>query len=49
MPIKSNYLFVVSMDIDPDKEALFKQFQTWEAERNARGAQARVPGPPTQR
>ncbi len=25
MPIKSNYLFVVSMDIDPDKEALFNE------------------------
>jgi hypothetical protein len=23
MPIKSKYLFVVSMDVDPDKEALF--------------------------
>ena len=23
MPIKSKYLFVVSMDIDPDREALF--------------------------
>jgi len=25
MPIKSNYLFVVSMDVDPDKEALFNE------------------------
>jgi len=25
MPIKSKYLFVVSMDIDPDKEALFNE------------------------
>src|SRR5262249_53161622 len=24
-PIKSNYLFVVSMDVDPDKEALFNE------------------------
>jgi len=23
MPINSNYLFVASMDVDPDKEALF--------------------------
>jgi len=26
MPIKSKYLFVVSMDIDPDKEALSTRF-----------------------
>jgi hypothetical protein len=25
MPIKSRYLFVVSMDVDPDKEALFNE------------------------
>ena len=25
MPIKSKYLFVVSMDVDPDKEALFNE------------------------
>lgn len=25
MPIKSKYLFVVSMDVDPDKEALFHE------------------------
>ena len=25
MAIKSNYLFVVSMDVDPDKEALFNE------------------------
>ena len=25
MPIKSNYLFVVSMDVDPDKEVLFNE------------------------
>jgi hypothetical protein len=25
MPIKSKYLFVVSMDIDPDREALFNE------------------------
>lgn len=25
MPIKSQYLFVVSMDVDPDKEALFNE------------------------
>jgi hypothetical protein len=25
MPIKSKYLFVVSMDVDPDKEAIFNE------------------------
>ena len=25
MPIKSRYLFVASMDVDPDKEALFNE------------------------
>jgi hypothetical protein len=25
MPIKSRYLFVVTMDVDPDKEALFNE------------------------
>jgi hypothetical protein len=25
MPIRSKYLFVVSMDVDPDKEALFNE------------------------
>jgi hypothetical protein len=25
MPIKAKYLFVVSMDVDPDKEALFNE------------------------
>jgi hypothetical protein len=25
MPVKSRYLFVVSMDVDPDKEALFNE------------------------
>ena len=25
MPINSNYLFVASMDVDPDKEALFNE------------------------
>jgi hypothetical protein len=25
MPIKSRYLFVVFMDVDPDKEALFNE------------------------
>jgi hypothetical protein len=25
MPVKSKYLFVVSMDIDPDREALFNE------------------------
>ena len=25
MPIESNYLFVVSMDVDPDKEGLFNE------------------------
>ena len=25
MPIKSKYLFVASMDVDPDKEALFNE------------------------
>ena len=25
MPIKSNYVFVASMDVDPDKEALFNE------------------------
>ena len=25
MPIKSKYLFVVSMDVEPDKEALFNE------------------------
>jgi hypothetical protein len=31
---------------EPDREALFKQFQAWEAEKNARAqAQARVPEP----
>jgi TRAP-type uncharacterized transport system substrate-binding protein len=33
---------------DVDKEALFRQFQAWEAEKNAR-AQARVPEPRAQR
>jgi hypothetical protein len=25
MPIKSKYLFIASMDVDPDKEALFNE------------------------
>jgi hypothetical protein len=25
MPIKSKYLFVASMDVDPDKETLFNE------------------------
>jgi hypothetical protein len=33
---------------EPDREALFKQFQAWEAEKNAR-AQARAPEPKAQR
>jgi TRAP transporter TAXI family solute receptor len=31
------------MPSDTDKEALFKQFKAWEAEQNARGAQASAP------
>ena len=47
--LKQSPATAATVKTDTDKEALFKQFQTWEAERNARGAQARVPGAPTQR
>jgi hypothetical protein len=30
MPIKSNYVFVASMDVDPDKEALFNEVYDFE-------------------
>ena len=46
--LKQSPATAATVKTDTDKEALFKQFQTWEAERNARGAQARVPGAPTQ-
>jgi hypothetical protein len=40
MPIKSKYLFVVSMDIDPDREALFNEIYDTEHVPNL----SRVPG-----
>jgi hypothetical protein len=40
MPIKSKYLFVVSMDVDPDKEALFNEVYDTEHVPNL----AKVPG-----
>ena len=40
MPIKSNYLFVVSMDVDPDKEVLFNEIYDIEHVPN----QLKVPG-----
>ena len=51
MPINSKYLFVVSMDVDPDKEALFNEVYDTEHVPNllkVRGvhAVARVEGEP---
>jgi hypothetical protein len=40
MPIKSRYLFVVMMDVDPDKEALFNEIYDAEHVPNL----SRVPG-----
>jgi len=40
MPIKSRYLFVASMDVDPDKEALFNEVYDTEHVPNL----LRVPG-----
>jgi hypothetical protein len=40
MPIKAKYLFVVSMDVDPDKEALFNEVYDTEHIPNL----AKVPG-----
>jgi hypothetical protein len=40
MPIRSKYLFVVSMDIDPDREALFNEIYDIEHVPNL----SRVPG-----
>ena len=40
MPIASKYLFVVSMDVDPDKEALFNEVYDTEHVPNL----AKVPG-----
>ena len=36
MPITSKYLFVASMDVDPDKEDLFNE--VYDTERHASGA-----------
>jgi hypothetical protein len=40
MPIKSKYLFIASMDVDPDKEALFNEVYDTEHVPNLR----KVPG-----
>jgi hypothetical protein len=39
--LKQSPTTAASVKSDADKEALFKQFQAWEAERTARAAQAR--------
>ena len=41
--LKQSPATAATVKTDTDKEALFRQFQSWEAERSARGAQARVP------
>jgi hypothetical protein len=48
MPVASKYLFVASMDVDPDKEALFNEVYDTEHVPNLLGVHAvtRVEGEP---